>query len=229
MANFGVVSGEMPREMQSALLEFTDEVIPLPPDDDLAEPVRCHPDMVFAVLCGRLFVHRRYIQKYPTTIEKICTLGRFDLTVTDDVRDARYPNDVGFNVAVWGQNLLCRPDVTSPALLDHATASGYRIVPLKQGYAGCSCLSTDKAVYTLDWGIAKSLEKAGIPCVLLDGEIVLPGYNAGFLGGATGYTDGRIFLCGRAFPGLPHPVHPLADVPVTDYGGIKIYRKWCGN
>ncbi len=222
---FCVISGEMPEEMRSNLANFTDEVIPLPPDDDLAEPVRCHPDMVFAVLNGRLFVHRRYIQKNPATIEQIVTLGGFDLTVTDDRREARHPYDVGFNVAVWRDCFLCRPDVTSPALLDHAQSSGYRVIPLRQGYAGCSCLTTDDAVYTLDRGIAKSLGNAGIPCVLLDGTILLPGYNGGFLGGATGYIDGKIFLCGRAFPGLSSHVIPLADAPVTDYGGIKFYRK----
>ncbi len=225
MSTFCVISGEMPEEMRSNLAEFTDEVIPLPPDDDLAAPVRCHPDMVFAVLDGRLFVHRRYIQAHPTAVERICTLGGFDLTVTDDRRETRYPYDVGFNAAVWCENLLCRPDATSPALLGHAKSSGYRIVPLKQGYAGCSCLTTDEAVYTLDRGIAKSLGNAGIPCVLLEGSILLPGYDGGFLGGATGYVDGRIFLCGRTFPGLPSSVLSLADSPVTDYGGIKFFRK----
>lgn len=215
----------MPKEMQLNLAKFTDVVIPLPPEDDLAAPVRCHPDMVFAVLNGRLFVHRRYLQAYPSTVERIITLGGFDLVVTDDRRGERYPYDVGFNVAVWKDNLLCRPDATSPALLNHAKSSGYRIVPLKQGYAGCSCLTTDEAVYTLDRGIAKSLENANIPCVLLDGSILLPGYSGGFLGGATGYADGIIFLCGCAFSGLPSPVLPLADAPVTDYGGIKFYRK----
>ncbi|MBP3293589.1 MAG: hypothetical protein J6N32_07530, partial [Clostridia bacterium] len=103
----------------------------------------------------------------------------------------------------------------------------------KQGYTGCSCLVTGDAVYTFDRGIVKSLRREDIPYVLLEeGGISLPGYDCGFLGGACGYHDGTIVVCGNADL-LPcaaalhnaGSVFSLSDTPVTDYGGIKIYQR----
>lgn len=230
---FCVVSREMPEEMRIRLGQRFGEVIALPPDPDLAEPVQCHPDMIFAVLNGRMFVSERYSARYPAVVRRISALGGFEPVPTLDVRNARYPHDVGFNIAVWRSCVICNPSFTSPALLTHAGQSGYRIVPVKQGYTGCSCLVTDHAVYTFDRGIAKTLSNEGIPCSLLEnGGISLPGYNCGFLGGACGCYDGTIVVCGNTDlllcaaslydAGL---VFSLSDNPVTDYGGIKIYQR----
>ncbi len=233
MSTFCVVSREMPEKMRTRLGQRFGEVIPLPPDPDLAEPVQCHPDMIFAVLNGRMFVSERYFARYPAVIKRISDLGGFAILPTNDLRNARYPHDVAFNIAVWRDCVICNPSVTSPALLTHAEQSGYRILPVKQGYTGCSCLVTDDAVYTFDRGIAKTLKRAEIPCTLLEGGgISLPGYDCGFLGGACGTYEDTIVVCGSAdlLPcaaslhdaGL---VFSLSDVPVTDYGGIKIYQR----
>lgn len=233
MLPFCVVSQEMPEEMRTRLGQRFGEIISLPPDPDLAEPVQCHPDMIFAVLNGRMFVSGRYSALYPAVVGRIADLGGFGIVPTDDARNARYPHDAGFNIAVWRDCVICNPSVTSPALLDHAEQSGYRIVPVKQGYTGCSCLVTGDAVHTFDRGIVKSLRREDIPYVLLEeGGISLPGYDCGFLGGACGYHDGTIVVCGNADL-LPcaaalhnaGSVFSLSDTPVTDYGGIKIYQR----
>lgn len=230
---FCVVSQEMPEEMQARLGQRFGEVIPLPPDPDLAEPVQCHPDMIFAVLNGRMFVSERYSARYPAVVERISGLGRLEIVTTNDVRNARYPHDAAFNIAVWHDCVICNPSVTSHALLAHAEQSGCRIIPVKQGYTGCSCLVTDDAVCTFDRGIVKSLCREDLPCVLVEeGGISLPGYNCGFLGGACGYHSGTILVCGNADT-LPcaaslhaaGTVFSLSDTPVTDYGGIKIYQR----
>lgn len=234
MRYFCVVSQEMPPEMQTKLAETFEEVVPLPPDNDLAEPVRCHPDMVFAVLAGRMFLSECYFYAHPAAVERIAQLGGFDLCLSNDVRSARYPHDVAFNIAVWQNTLICRPDVTCPALLEHAKAHGYRVIPVRQGYTGCSCLMTDRAVLTFDRGIAKNLDRENVPCVLFDeGGISLPGYDCGFLGGASGCHGGKIYICGNSAT-LPcsnqlnstgYRIISLSDDPVIDYGGIKIFEK----
>lgn len=234
MTAFCVISREVPEDMQENLRRAFADVILLPPDDDLSAPVRCHPDMIFAALDGHLFLSERYYANNSTTIDKIASLGGLQICPSDGMRNERYPNDVAFNVTVWRDAVICRPDVTCPALLDFAKGRRYRIVPVKQGYAGCSCLVTDDAVLTFDRGIAKVLEREDIPCVLLEsGGVGLPGYDCGFIGGAGGVYDGVIHLFGNADT-LPCAgqlkaagclVDSLSDAPVTDYGGIKILKK----
>ena len=230
-----VVSREMPEEMRTRLGQRFGEVITLLPDPDLsaAEPVQCHPDMIFAVLNGRMFVSGRYCARYPAVVRRISGLGGFHVVPTNEVRSSRYPHDVGFNIAVLRDCVICNPAAVSPVLLDYAVQSGFRIVPVKQGYAGCSCLVTDEAVLTSDRGIAKSLKHAEIPHILLEeGGVSLPGYDCGFIGGAGGFYGGTIIICGNADT-LPcaaslraaGKVYSLSDAPVTDYGGIKIFER----
>ena len=226
----------MPEEMRKNLRYFFTDVIPLPPDGDLAEPVRCHPDMIFAVLDGRLYVSARYFCENADVIGRIAEYGAFEIHPYDGLRNEVYPHDTAFNIAVRGDSVICRPDSTAPSLLDFAAVQGYRIVPVKQGYTGCSCVVTEDAVLTSDRGIAESLARAGIPCILLpspDGSISLPGYACGFWGGACGYHDGVIFFCGNAdtlpcaddIRRLGYRMVSLSGTPVTDYGGIRIFEK----
>ena len=232
---FCVISGEMPEEMRENLRKFFAEVIPLPPDVDLAGPVQCHPDMIFAVLSNRLYVSARYFRENSAVIGRIAQLGGFDVHPADIVRNERYPNDVAFNAAVWRNVLICRPDAVCAALLDFAKERGYRNVPVKQGYTGCSCLVTDDAVLTFDRGIAKVLDREKIPCVrLTEGGVNLPGYGngSGFIGGAGGFCGGTVYLCGNAdslscadpIKAAGHRIVSLSSAPVTDYGGIKIFK-----
>ena len=231
---FCVVSQEMPLSMQNILASEVSEVILLPPDTDLAEPVRCHPDMVFAVLDGRMFLSARYYEAFPGTIMRIAELGGLKPVPVSLNRHARYPHDVAFNAAVWNDILLCRPDDLCPALLDHAKRSGYRIVPVRQGYTACSCILTSEAILTSDRGIAAVLVRENLPCVLLpEGGIALPGYDCGFPGGACGVLDDTVYVCGSAET-LPcasvlhascRRILSLSDTPVTDYGGIKFFKR----
>lgn len=231
---FCVISQEVPSAMQEELRKSFDDVLLLPPDSDLAKPVRCHPDMIFVALDGRMFLSRRYYDENAAVINKITQLGGLEVSPTDVLRNKRYPNDVAFNIAVWHDAVICRPDVTCPALLSFAEKRGYHVVPVKQGYTGCSCLATDTAVLTFDRGIADILEHSGIPVLLLDGGgVSLPGYDCGFLGGATGFHDGTIYLYGSAdtlpcsaeLKSAGYPIVSLSQGIVTDYGGIKIFKK----
>lgn len=233
MSAFCVISGETPPQIRDRLSREFDEVIPLPPDNTVSAPVSCHPDMIFAVLDDRLFVHESYYAANSDVVSKIASLGGFTVCTSDGVRTPHYPNDVAFNVALWRDTVICRHDVTCPQLLEYANMHGYRVVSVKQGYAGCSCLVTDEAVLTFDCGIARVLESENISCVLMEGGgVSLPGYDCGFLGGAGGYYNKTIYIfgnadtlpCGKKLCEFGQRTVSLSSSPVVDYGGIKIFE-----
>ncbi len=235
---FCVISQEVSKEERFALQQAVGEVILFPPDRNISESVRCHPDMIFAVLDGKLFLSREYYLTNTAIVDKIARFGGFDVAPMEGKRGAEYPLDVGFNAAVGRDFIICRVDVVCPSLLNYAKSRGYRIIPVKQGYAGCSCIVTDAAVLTFDLGIAAALKKHKIPVLPLhNGGIMLPGYNCGFLGGAGGFSEGTVYLLGNAET-LPcyadlrqfadknkYKIVSLANNAVTDYGGIKIFQK----
>lgn len=233
MSAFCVVSSEVGCEVTERLRETFSEVFALLPDQSIAAPVATHPDMLLSELDGLLFLPRSYYMANTELIESIADMGGLTVCPTEVDRRARYPYDVSFNVAVWRDSVICRTASTCPELLSAARECGYRIVSVKQGYAGCSCLVTNEAVLTFDRGIAETLTRHDIPCVLAkDGGVALPGYDRGFLGGACGFFDGDIYIFGNADT-LPCAdtlrrygrVISLSNSAVTDRGGIKIFIK----
>lgn len=212
-------------------------VILLPPDDNLPEPIRCHPDSIFAAVGEQLIVSRSYADAYPGTVEEIVSFSGLRLILSDAPRGSVYPLDAALNAAAGRDFLLCLPDIAAPEILAAAEQQNLTVIPVRQGYAGCACLMTAHAVLTFDSGIARILKEREIACVLLDsGGISLPGYNCGFFGGACGFHDNIIYINGApeslpCFPQLRefaqkcgYTILPLCQSPVTDCGGIRFFN-----
>ncbi|MBQ2726692.1 MAG: hypothetical protein IJF78_13385 [Clostridia bacterium] len=213
-------------------------VVLMPPDNDLPEPIRCHPDSIFAVVGEQLIFPRSYAESYPGIVEEISSLSGLRLILSDASRGSVYPLDASLNAACGRDFLLCRPDIAAPEILSAAEQQNLTVIPVRQGYAGCACLMTDRAVLTFDSGIARVLESRPPPCVLLDsGGISLHGYDCGFFGGACGFFDDTVFINGNpeSLPCYPqlrefakncgYTLFPLCQSPVTDCGGIRIFGK----
>ncbi len=212
-------------------------VIRLLPDHLLNTPIQCHPDSIFAVIGNQVIFHRSYAEAHPETVEEIIRLGGFQLALSNASRGSVYPLDAGLNVAVGRDFLLCKPDTAAPELLHAAEQQKLRVIPVRQGYAGCACLVTDGGVLTFDPGISQVLARQQIPCTLLEsGGITLPGYKDGFFGGACGFHERTLFINGNpeslaCYPRLlefvqlhGYRISPLCKSPVTDCGGIRFFR-----
>ena len=211
-------------------------VILLPPDNDLPEPIRCHPDSIFTVIGRDLILSASYAAAHPETVHAIASCGQFRIVLSDARREPVYPHDAGLNAAVGRNFVICRPESAAPEILQSAGHCGYSLIPVRQGYAGCACLVTDDAVLTGDPGISRVLASHGIHGFLLSNEgIRLPGYRSGFIGGACGFSDGIIYVNGnpiqlpcyptlRAFADSSgYSIRSLTSDCVTDVGGIRFF------
>ena len=168
----------------------------------------------------RIFFPKSYAERYPSIVEKISLLSGFVPVLSTSPRGKKYPLDVSLNTAVIGNTLLCRRASASSELLKYAQSIGMTVLDTKQGYAGCSCLVCENHVYTGDRGIFALLKKHGIGCTLVSEDIVLAGYDCGFIGGCGGYFAGKTYLYGSLHVEYPNSVD-LTDGKLHDYGGIK--------
>ena len=148
-----------------------------------------------------------------------------------------YPGDIRYNAACTGRYFLHHLQYTDPELLQIVYDLNLIPVQVKQGYTKCNTLVADSdSIITSDMGIAKAFEKAGGTALLIrPGYIKLPGYEYGFIGGASGTcfrktdTKGlvcfngdlsthpdckeiRAFLHERKFEILDVPGEPLLDI-----------------
>ncbi len=157
-----------------ALSEFRTEGI-------VSGPLSCHPDMF------------------------MCKMG-----VSDDSKiityfmqnetrlSSEYPEDIPFNAACTGKYFIHNLKYTAPVLLKRAEELGLEMVNVRQGYAKCSTVIVDEdSVITYDRGLGKACTEAGMNVLLITpGHILLPGYDTGFIGGASGRIGDTVIFNG---------------------------------
>ena len=196
MKRYAVCSEGLPGVAAKALSAAGYEVIPLRPHPALDSPVASHADMVFRVLDDSVFFDKIYEERYPGVVAKIVRAGGFKKVVTKEPLGEKYPDDVKFNVLVGKDFAAAKCGALSPALEQKIACSGRELVPVNQGYAACSCLLADGALVTADRGIASALEKYVDTLLISQNSIALPPYDAGFIGGASGFDGERAFFVG---------------------------------
>lgn len=209
----------------NSLIERGFEVELLPPFNALSEPVSSHADMLLLAVGDTLFIHKDY------NLE----IKGFDKIIKiDEPISAKYPNDILLNIAIVGKNVFANTNHASKTVLNHLKGNGYSIHCVSQGYTHCSiCTVNENAIITADKGIAMTAQSVGVDVLLIsEGNISLPPYNHGFIGGACGACDDTLYFCGSL---SCHPdgeiiknfiqshkksVIELGSLPLCDIGGV---------
>jgi hypothetical protein len=141
----------------------------------VAEPVRDHADLVF------------------------CRLKEDEVFVGDPEKlNPVYPGDVIYNGCSTGKYFIHNLKYTDEELMKRVRALGLIPVDVKQGYARCSITPVDEeSIITYDRGIAQQASEAGLEVLLVEpGQVELPGYDHGFLGGTSGRVGDEIIFNG---------------------------------
>ncbi len=182
------------------------ETIQLPPDSSLPEAVNGHSDLMIFRLENFLITRKNYYLTAKKTIDLICKNAGLELILSDSDAGNKYPKDCGLCAAVSGDRILCRKVSADGEILRLAESLDYSILNVGQGYSKCSCaILADGAVITADKGIAKETTENGIGTLVISvGHIDLPGYSYGFIGGASGLCDDKLYFCGDL---TKHPDH----------------------
>ena len=186
--NAVVVSGEYP-EFTERLRGMGIAVISTAPCPSLAGPVAYHADMQ---LCdfgkGHAFALKESFLNLNEQLSAIDIL----LCETEHRAEPIYPRDILCNCLILGGYLFGRLDAVDPAILKYAGTAGLEPVNIKQGYAACSsCVISGNAVITEDPSIAAAAGERRIDVLKITAgnNIMLPGYDTGFIGGCSGKLD----------------------------------------
>lgn len=212
------ISSDIPAEIEAAL-SGKYKVIKLPPCADLDTPVSKHADMLLGSIDGRLVVTRSYYEK------NAALFSDCDPIITDERHGEKYPADILLNFidtknAVIGYGKALTRLINKP------------VINVKQGYTRCSTLVCRDFAVSADVGILSALFSLGYDTLNISpGYIDLPGYDFGFIGGAS-FADGdTVYFFGslayhpdgekiRAFIEKRNVnMIELSDDPLTDYGG----------
>ncbi|MBQ3228557.1 MAG: hypothetical protein IJB43_08245 [Clostridia bacterium] len=186
------------------------EIIQLPPDTSLPEAVNGHSDLLIFKIDNKLVTRKSYYRTAKDKIDLICDKGGLELVLSETKAGDKYPSDCGLCAAVSGRKIICRKASTDVEILRLADDPGYNLLNVPQGYSKCSCaVLADGAIITADRGIAKVTLENGIDTLLIsEGNVELPGYAYGFIGGATGLCKNTLYFCGNL---ESHPDHTAIE------------------
>ncbi len=228
-----IVDARIPPTAEKDLSDRGFAIVKLPPHPALPDPVASHPDMLLFFAQDAVYCTKSYHETAKNELAMIALAAQRPLVILKDELGATYPHDIRLNAAPVGSCLFCLPTHT-----ENEIKEGYRIVPVRQGYAKCSTVPVgERALITADPSIARAASVNQLDVLKIRaGYVTLPCYDTGFLGGASSFAPyggtREIFFCGNL---ATHPAHAaitafcnnhgfetvsLTDEPLTDVGTI---------
>lgn len=203
-------SSSLPAENVSNVTEFADcthqmcgdvHIVRLPRFSALDTPVSDHPDMLLFVYKERIFCPESYYRQHENIFCGNAGIVPTHTHIPGSGGICTYPGDVALNALRMrfpdrGDVVLCRAESSADELLSMLDRGN--IINIRQGYAACSaCKVTERAIITADRGEALAAERLGADVLLISpGGIALPGYDTGFIGGASARIGDALFFFG---------------------------------
>ncbi len=177
-----------------ALLNMGFNVIQTPVIKEVYNSISGHPDIVIHKTDKKsAYCAPHYVDFFKSKLPDI------EINSGKSTLKADYPYDIAYNIARVGNHIFCLKKYTDSMILEQYYNRGYKIINTRQGYAKCSiCVISDNAIITSDKNISIAAEKNNIEVLLVDDKKVkLRDFDHGFIGGATGLTDGKLFINGN--------------------------------
>jgi hypothetical protein len=197
-------------------------------------PIAGHPDIQLCIINHHIVYQPEIDSSFLHSLSSLLSNKKYALVRGQSMLRANYPDDCAYNCAYTGSIAFHNTKVTDSSIKEILTQCSDPLIHVNQGYTKCStCIVDSKAIITSDISIHTAAVKNGIDSLLIQpGYIELPGYQYGFIGGASGMCSDTIYFTGR----LNH--HPnysdimnfikshnkkiiyLSDFPAIDLGSI---------
>ena len=144
--------------------------------------------MLMHILGTNIVVHKNMDDEF---IHKLI-LQNYKIYKSNSILKTKYPHNICLNSLSIGDLFVHSINFTDTNLL--SLSKDKKLINVNQGYTKCStCIVNDHAIITSDVSIAKALSIEKIDVLLLPpGDILLPGLNYGFIGGATGLIEDNV-------------------------------------
>ncbi len=180
------VIGDSYGEICDELIKLGIETIRLKPDYRFLPGLESHADMqVFNAGNGNF-----YINSIQEELCEIINKRGGSIIKIDFPQKALYPEDVLLNAAIVDKYLICNKNTVSRKILDY---KDFEIIDVHQGYSKCSvCPVNSEAIITDDISIYNDVKGSLDVLLITKGDIVLRGFNYGFIGGASFKIDNDI-------------------------------------
>ncbi len=171
------------------------EIVPSVTSKRLSLPVSAHPDMTLFKTGEKEFicapdVYCEYVEIFKIRGAKVIC-GKKEL-------NCNYPKDIAYNVFKENKLAMAKFSETDEEIIKYLDGENIKKIDIKQGYSKCSVCRFSGGIICADSGICNIAKNEGLDVLNIpSGEIVLSGYDYGFIGGASGANEkNEIFFFG---------------------------------
>ncbi len=164
------------KEILARMLQLGYECTAVKVSDRVSGPISTHSDVLY------LKVNNSEIIASSCQKANFALLKREGYTVTEiNKLEPGYKTESFLNFIITEKNIICNPKTALNI------NSEKNVIKVKQGYTRCSTICVnDNAFITDDENIYNALIENDIDCLKIEkGDVKLPGYDYGFIGGAS--------------------------------------------
>ena len=161
-------------------------------NENILESLNTHPDMLLHVLPdGSIVVDRDNVSYYRSLWpDKNVVESEKKLT-------GKYPGDIALNGAVFKNYFIHNLKYTDRKILDYYEKNGYTLIDVKQGYTKCNLVCGNNCLITSDTDIYRKMKDRADILLIDHKQIILKGFDYGFIGGASGLLNNRLYFTGN--------------------------------
>ena len=199
MNRIAIINPDTSKEIIDKLKKNDLEPIILPVTNLVEKPISGHPDLQIFTHNNKIFCHPDINKSFLHKVE-----DKYEIIICESKLSNIYPNDIPYNIANIGNFAFHNLKYTDKTIRKYFEKEKIKQIDVKQGYSKCSTLIVDEnSIITADKGIHNSALENKIDSLLISsGDIELPGYKYGFIGGASATTDTSVYLTGSI---INHP------------------------
>lgn len=212
-------------------LGFCVKVLPQMPNLDAA--IASHTDLSITLLHDTLFISPSLAKAEGSFFEALAREKGLKLITVSSSPSSPYPHDVPLCVKKVGNSVIGNKASAAKEVLEYCKQNGIPFIHTNQGYTACTSLAFGNALVSADESVLSAAKNAGADTLRISqGNILLPPYPYGFIGGCSGVCDSIIYFNGsldshpdaeniRAFADKhSFSCVSLCDSPLYDIGGI---------
>lgn len=205
--------GTAPKRLKEALNGYGVRLHEIGPCNYLQEPLKGHIDLIALKWNEYLFVTPETEGSISKVLNEIYEEIPYKIIVTEEHLGKNYPEDVLLNIKIVGKTIIGNSKTMSKTVKDFFEKRDFDFINVKQGYTGCSILKvSDSFLITDDESIYRSVKPFKKIEKISKGSILLPGYDYGFIGGASLPLQDEILLFGDIDKSPVKPVVKKADM-----------------
>jgi hypothetical protein len=168
--------------------------VEIPRCPSVEKPLSGHPDIQIFLHGTEVFCHPGIEAAFLKRIEKYAKV----IICESRIREP-YPLNISYNIACTGSIAFHKRSHTDSKIAEYLALRNIPLVNVNQGFAKCATLIiNDNHIITADRSIHRVAEANNITSLLIEsGVIELPGYQYGFIGGATGTLNDAVLFTGK--------------------------------